>query len=68
LQAVLWNGMSTLAPLDQPTPAGLVIVPVADRPPSRLVLAWPGTNPSPLVRSFVRIAAEAYHRRNTRSD
>ncbi|NMO93065.1 LysR substrate-binding domain-containing protein [Actinomycetospora sp. TBRC 11914] len=62
LQAVLWDGRSALAPLDQLTPAGLVIVPVADRPPSRLVLAWPATEPSPLVRSFVRIAAEAYHR------
>lgn len=67
LQAVLWNGMSALAPLDQLTPPGLVIVPVIDRPPSRLVLAWPATDPSPLVRSFVRIAAEAYRRRDTRS-
>ena len=63
LQAVLWNGMSALAPLDQPTPAGLVIVPVSDRPPSELALAWPATEASPLVRSFVRIAAEAYRRR-----
>jgi DNA-binding transcriptional LysR family regulator len=68
LQAVLWDGMSALAPLDQLTPAGLVIVPVADRPPSRLVLAWPASDPSPLVRSFVRTAAEAYHRTGTRSD
>jgi DNA-binding transcriptional LysR family regulator len=66
-QAVLWNGMSALAPLDQLTPPGLVTVPVTDRPPSRLVLAWPAANPSPLVRSFVRIAAQAYHRTNTRS-
>ncbi len=66
LQAVLWNGMSALAPLDQVTPAGLVTVPVTDRPPSRLVLAWPATDPSPLVRSFVRIAAELYHRAGTR--
>ncbi|MEC3978222.1 LysR family transcriptional regulator [Amycolatopsis sp. H20-H5] len=62
LQAVLWNGLSALAPLDQVTPAGLVTVPVADRPPSRLVLAWPSTGTSPLVRSFVRIAAELYDR------
>ncbi|BCJ28653.1 LysR family transcriptional regulator [Actinocatenispora sera] len=65
LQAVLWNGMSALAPLDQLTPAGLVTIPVTDRPPSRLVLAWPATSPSPLVSSFVRIAAEAYHRKDT---
>jgi DNA-binding transcriptional LysR family regulator len=63
LQAVLWNGMSALAPLDQLTPAGLVTVPVVDRPPSRLVLARPATDRSPLVRSFVRVAIEAYHRR-----
>jgi DNA-binding transcriptional LysR family regulator len=62
LQAVLWDGRSALAPLDQLTPAGLVTVPVADRPPSRLVLAWPAADPSPLVRSFVRAAAEAYRR------
>ncbi len=60
LQSVLWNGMSALAPVDQVLPAGLVSVPADDRPPSRLVLAWPGSNPSPLVRSFVRIAAEVY--------
>ena len=66
LQAVLWNGMSALAPLDQLTPAGLVIVPVTDRPPSRLVLAWPSADPSPLVRSFVRTAAQSYHRKDTR--
>ena len=68
LQAVLWNGMSALAPLDQVTPAGLVIVPVAGRPPSRLVLAWPATRPSPLIRSFVRIAAELYHRAGSRRE
>lgn len=68
LQAVLWNGMSALAPLDQLTPAGLITVPVADRPPSRLVLAWPAADPPPLVRSFVRIAANAYHRRDMPSD
>jgi DNA-binding transcriptional LysR family regulator len=66
LQAVLWDGMSALAPLDQLTPAGLVIVPVADRPPSRLVLVWPAADPSALVRSFVRTAAEAYHRAGNR--
>jgi DNA-binding transcriptional LysR family regulator len=60
LQAVLWDGRTALAPLDQLTPPGLVVVPVTDRPPSRLVLAWPATGASPLVRSFVRVAVEAY--------
>jgi DNA-binding transcriptional LysR family regulator len=60
LQAVLWDGRSALAPLDQLTPAELVVVPVTDRPPSRLVLAWPATDASALVRSFVRTAAEAF--------
>nr|WP_202420695.1 LysR substrate-binding domain-containing protein [Actinomadura rayongensis] len=68
LQAVLWSGMSALAPLDQVVPAGLVIVPVTDRPPSRLVVAWPAAGSSPLVRSFVRIAAETYRRAGTRGD
>lgn len=67
LQAVLWDGMSALAPCDQLTPAGLVIVPVTDRPPSRLVLVWPAADPSPLVRSFVRTAAEAYRRAGDRA-
>lgn len=66
LQAVLWDGMSALAPLDQLTPAGLAVVPVTDRPPSKLVLAWPETDTSPLVRSFVRTAAEASRRTGTR--
>lgn len=60
LQAVLWNGTSALAPLDQPLPAGLVTVPFPDRPPSRLVVAWSKTARSPLIRSFVRTAAEGY--------
>ncbi len=62
LQAVLWNGMSALAPLDQVLPAGLVTVPVTDREPSRLVLAWPANAASPLVRSLVRVAADTYRR------
>jgi DNA-binding transcriptional LysR family regulator len=57
LQSVLWNRTSALAPLNQPLPQGLVVVPVSDRAPSQLVVAWRGTDPSPLVRSFVEIAA-----------
>ncbi|MFF4489616.1 LysR family transcriptional regulator [Streptomyces sp. NPDC001544] len=56
LQAVLWNGTSALAPIDQPLPAGLVVVPLNDRPPSDLVVAWPRTASSPLVRGFVQVA------------
>ena len=59
LQAVLWNGIAALAPVDQPLPPGLRVVPVSDRPPSELVVAWPKAASSPLVRSFVRIAAGA---------
>ncbi|MFJ7213311.1 LysR family transcriptional regulator [Amycolatopsis sp. NPDC098790] len=60
LQAVLWNGTAALAPVDQPLPAGLVVVPLADRPPSDLVVAWPKNGRSPLVRSFVQVAATGH--------
>ena len=40
-----------IAPLGQALPDGLVCVPLADRPPSRVVLAWREDDPSPLVRS-----------------
>ncbi|MFC4330579.1 LysR family transcriptional regulator [Streptomyces andamanensis] len=42
-----------------PAPAGLVCVPVADAPPSRLVLAWNERDRRPLVASFVAAALEA---------
>jgi len=54
LQSALWNGTCALAPLDQALPAGLVVVPVTDRPPSRLVVAWLQTGSNAVVRSFVR--------------
>ncbi|GLY91524.1 LysR family transcriptional regulator [Actinoallomurus iriomotensis] len=57
LQAVLWNGAVALAPLGQPVPASLVAVPVADRSPSELVVAWRRDRTDPLIRSFVGIAA-----------
>ena len=60
LQAVLWNGTTALAPVDQPLPPGLVVVPLADRPPSDLVVAWPKAGRSPLVRSFVQVAWAGY--------
>jgi DNA-binding transcriptional LysR family regulator len=60
VQAVVWNGTSALAPVDQPLPAGLVVVPLADRPPSEIVVAWPKNSRSPLVRSFVHAAGITY--------
>ena len=60
LRAVLWNGATALAPLNQQLPANLVIVPVTDRPPSRLVVAWHRDRTSPLIRSFVDTAVATY--------
>lgn len=60
LQAVLWNGTAALAPLDQQLPANLVVVPVVDRAPSELVVAWRRDRTDPLIRSFVGAAATAY--------
>jgi DNA-binding transcriptional LysR family regulator len=60
LQAVLWNGTIGLTPLTHAVPAGLTCVPLADMPPSQLVVAWNTTNGSPLVRSFTQFAASAY--------
>jgi DNA-binding transcriptional LysR family regulator len=59
LQAVMWNGTSALAPIDQPLPAGLIAIPFADRPPSDLVVAWPKAGQSSLLRSFVDVADNA---------
>lgn len=60
LQAVVWNGTSALAPVDQPLPPGLVTVPFRDRPPSSLVVASLKTARSPLIRSFVQVAERSY--------
>jgi DNA-binding transcriptional LysR family regulator len=57
MQSVLWNGTVGLAPLAHTFPAGLTTVPLRDMPSSDLVVAWPAADPSPLVRSFVRVAA-----------
>ena len=59
-QAVLWNGTVGLAPLAHTLPEGLACVPLVDLPPSRLVVAWAGDDPGPLVRSFVGTAAAVY--------
>lgn len=60
LQSVLWNGTSALAPLNQNLPAGLTVVPVTDRPPNHLVVAWRSGRADPIVRSFVEVAAEVF--------
>ncbi|HWC82977.1 MAG TPA: LysR substrate-binding domain-containing protein [Pseudonocardiaceae bacterium] len=60
VQSVLWNGSLALAPLGQPLPETLTVVPVTDREPHRLVVAWPGDRATPLVRSFVAVAIESY--------
>ena len=57
LQAVRWNGSVGLIPLGHDLPDGLTAVPLADHPPSQLVIAWNEHHPSALVRSFTTIAA-----------
>ncbi|MGP4022358.1 LysR substrate-binding domain-containing protein [Actinomadura sp. 3N407] len=60
LQAVLWNGTIGLTPLGHELPEGLTAVPLADMPPSRLIVAWNSADADPLVRSFARLAGTAY--------
>jgi DNA-binding transcriptional LysR family regulator len=60
LQSVLWNGSVGMAPLAHTLPEGLVTIPLTDMPSSHLVVAWNSANPSPLIRSFVQIAAAIY--------
>ncbi|MGW4320681.1 LysR family transcriptional regulator [Streptomyces sp. NPDC004684] len=62
LQSVLWNGTVGLAPLGHDLPAELVVVPLTDMPPSRVVAVWNEGDANPLVRSFVDIATTAYRR------
>lgn len=56
LQSVLWSGTCALAPVNQTLPAGLVVVALADRPPTQLVIAWKHDKSNPLVQSFIEIA------------
>ncbi|WP_328327946.1 LysR substrate-binding domain-containing protein [Kribbella sp. NBC_00382] len=60
MQSVLWNGTVGIAPLGHDLPPGLTIVPLSDRQPSHLVLAWSSTNRTPPIRSLARIAATLY--------
>ncbi|GLZ80093.1 LysR family transcriptional regulator [Actinorhabdospora filicis] len=64
VQAVLWNGTIGLAPLGHDLPGGVVVVPLRDMPPSRVVVAAPEGAP-PLVRSFARLAVSAYRGSNS---
>ncbi|NUP67121.1 MAG: LysR family transcriptional regulator, partial [Nonomuraea sp.] len=66
VQAVLWNGTVGLTTLGHPLPDGLVSVPLTDRPPSRLVVAWAASGAGPLVRSFARLAADLYRADSSR--
>jgi DNA-binding transcriptional LysR family regulator len=60
VQGVLWNGTTGIAPLSHALPPGLAMVPLADMPPSRLVVAWSSTDANPLIRSFIKVATMAY--------
>ena len=59
LQSVLWSSASTFAPLIQALPAGLVTIPVTDKTPSELVVAWKPAGANPLVPLFVGIAVRS---------
>lgn len=67
VQAVLWNGTVGLAPLAHEPPQGLILVPLADMPPSRLIVAWNKPDANPLIRSLAQIAAAAYRPRMARA-
>ncbi len=56
VHSVLWDNTVGLAPLGHELPKGLTTIPLRDMPPSPLLVAWPATNPNPLVRSFVELA------------
>ena len=65
LQAVLWNGTVGIAPLTHALPDGLTLAPLADMPPSLLVVAWATARQNPLSRSFAQIAVNAYRSART---
>jgi hypothetical protein len=64
LQAVMWDGAIGLAPLAPLTAhalsEGLTTVPLADMPPSRLVIAWVSDDANPLIRSLTQVAVAAF--------
>ncbi|GAA1394855.1 LysR substrate-binding domain-containing protein [Pseudonocardia kongjuensis] len=58
--ATLWTEAIGITPLGHTVPDGLVVIPVEDMPPSRLVVAWTAGSDSPLVASLVGLAIEAF--------
>jgi len=68
LQAVLWNDTVGVSPLPHALPEGLTTVPLADMPPSRLVVAWHTSTTDPLVRSFTRLAVASHRTAKTNVD
>ena len=68
LHSVLWSSATTLAPLTQVLPAGLVAVPVRDAAPSEIVVAWKQATDNPLVPLFVEMAVEAERARRRGDD
>jgi DNA-binding transcriptional LysR family regulator len=57
IRAVLWNGTVGLAPLGHELAEGLTVVPLADMPPSHLIVAWRTNDTGQLLHSFVDLAA-----------
>ena len=53
LESTLWSGCVGLVPCGHDLPAELTAVPLVDKSPSRLAVAWLHAERSPLVRSFV---------------
>jgi len=62
LQAVLWGGTVGMAPLGHRPSEELVVVPLIDMAPSRVVVAWREGDTNPLIRSFVGLATASYRR------
>ncbi|MFF7635629.1 LysR substrate-binding domain-containing protein [Kitasatospora sp. NPDC008050] len=60
LHAVVWQGAVGILPAGAARhhrTEGVAFVPLADYPPSRVVLAWPAANPDPAIAAFVEAAA-----------
>ncbi len=60
MQSALWDGTVGLTALSHPLPPGLITVPLRDKAPSDLVLAWNTSSTTPLVRSFTGLATTLY--------
>ncbi|MGV9340124.1 LysR family transcriptional regulator [Streptomyces sp. NPDC003688] len=60
IQAVLWNGTVGMTLIGHGRPEGLVVIPLTDMPPNRVVAVWNKGDTNPLIQSFVQIATAAY--------